>query len=147
MTVRNVATEIAELWAAGTPVVYVVTPEEDRAVALCESAGEAFEAQVGVWSPHRGLAPIAPHAKDPVAMLDALAAAPAPVLAVALDFHHALESHAVARRLRDLIPRYAAEGRCLVIVAPRLVLPEGIEAETAVIRLPLPDEAELASLL
>ena len=146
-TPRNVASEIAELWAAGTPVVYIVTPEEDRAVALCESAGEAFDARVGVWSPHRGVLPMAPHAKDPLAMLDALAAAPAPVLAVALDFHHALEGHAVARKLRDLIPRFAAEGRCLAIVAPRLVLPDGIAADAAVIRLPLPDEAELTSLL
>ncbi len=144
---RNVATEIAELWAAGTPVVYIVTHEEDRAIAFCESAAEAFDARIGVWSPHRGLAPLAPHAKDPVAMLDALAAAPAPVLAVALDFHQPLEQHAVARKLRDLIPRFAAEGRCLTIVAPRLVLPDGIAADTAVIRLPLPDEAELASLL
>jgi hypothetical protein len=146
-TPRNVATEIAELWAAGTPIVYVVTPEEDRAVALCQSAGEAFDAKVGVWSSHRGLVPFAPHAKDPIAMLDALAAAPAPVLAVALDFHRALEGQAVARKLRDLLPRLAAEGRCLAIVAPRLALPEGIASDAAVIRLPLPDEAELAALL
>jgi AAA+ superfamily predicted ATPase len=147
MATRNVATEIAELWASGTPIVYVVTPEEDRAVALCESAAEAFDARAGVWSAHRGLAPFAPQAKDPIAMLDAVLAAPAPVIAVALDFHQALESHAVARKLRDVLPRFAAQGRCLAIVAPRLVLPEGLVADTAVIRLPLPDEAELASLL
>jgi len=147
VTAPNVATELAELWAAGTPVVYLVTPEEERAIALCESAAEAFDARVGIWSPHRGFAPIAPNARDPIAMLDALVASPAPVLAVALDFHQALESHAVARKLRDLLPRLAAEGRCLAIVAPRLVLPEGIAADTAVIRLPLPDEPELAALL
>jgi hypothetical protein len=143
----NVATEIAELWASGTPVIYLVTPEEDRAVALCEAAGEAFDARVGVWSSHRGLAPFAPQAKDPLAMLEALASAAGPVLAVALDFHQALEGHAVARKLRDLVPRLAAEGRCLVIVAPRLVLPDGLAADTAVLRLPLPEEAELAALL
>ncbi|HSN14862.1 MAG TPA: AAA family ATPase, partial [Anaeromyxobacteraceae bacterium] len=142
-----VVQEIAELWSAGTPVVYVVTPEEDRAVALCQAAGEAFDAKVGVWTSHRGLVPFAPHAKDPIAMLDALVAAPAPVLAVALDFHHALENHAVARKLRDLLPRLAAEGRCLAVVAPRLVLPDGLASDVAVVRLPLPDEAELASLL
>jgi hypothetical protein len=146
-TPRNVGTEIAELWAAGTPIVYVVTPEEDRAVALCQAAGEAFDAKVGVWSSHRGLVPFAPQAKDPIAMLDALVAAPAPVLAVALDFHRALEGQAVARKLRDLLPRLAAEGRCLAIVAPRLSVPDGIASDTAVIRLPLPDEGELTVLL
>lgn len=143
----NVATEIAELWAAGTPIVYLLTPEEERATGLCESAAEAFDARIGIWSPHRGLAPIAPHARDPIAMLDALLAAPAPVLAVALDFHHALEDRAVARKLRDIVPRLTAEGRCLAIVAPRLVLPDGLAADTAVIRLPLPGEEELEALL
>jgi hypothetical protein len=144
---RDVATEIAELWAAGTPVLYVVTPEEDRAVALCQAAAQAFQARVGVWTAHRGLAPLAPKATDPVAMLDALAAAPAPVLAVALDFHLALEQPAVARKLRDLLPKLAAEGRCLAIVAPRLALPDGIVSDAAVVRLPLPGEAELDALL
>jgi hypothetical protein len=58
-TIRNVATEIAELWAAGTPVVYVVTSEEERAIALCESAAEAFNARVGTWSSQRGWVPLA----------------------------------------------------------------------------------------
>jgi hypothetical protein len=144
---KNVSTEIAELWAAGTPIVYLVTPEEDRAVELCRAAGEAVSARVGIWSSHRGLTPFAPHAKDPMAFLEAVVAAPAPVLAVALDFHLALESHGVARKLRDLLPRLAAEGRCLAVVAPRLALPEGIASDAAVIRLPLPDEAELDGLL
>jgi len=31
--VRTPQAEIAELWSAGTPIVYVVTAEEERAVA------------------------------------------------------------------------------------------------------------------
>ncbi|WP_242395595.1 AAA family ATPase [Anaeromyxobacter oryzisoli] len=143
----NVSAEIAELWSAGTPIVYVVTPEEDRAVAACEAAAAAFDARVGVWSSQRGLDPQAPSAKDPLALLDALARAPAPFLAVALDLHLALEAPAVARRLRDLVPRLAAEGRCLAIVAPRVAIPDGLHGDVAVIRLPLPDDAELAALL
>lgn len=143
----SVSSEIAELWSAGTPVLYLVTPEEDRAVAACQAAAAAFDARCAVWSSHRGLEPVAPGAKEPAALLDALLRAPAPFLAVALDFHHALASPAVARQLRDALPRLAAEGRCLAVVAPRLALPEGLGADAAVIRVPLPDDAELGALL
>jgi hypothetical protein len=143
----RVATEIAELWSAGTPVVYLVTTEEERAVATCRAAALAFEAPVLVWSAHRGVEPIAPAARDPLAALDAVLKAPAPSIAVLLDFHEALAAPLVARRVRDLVPRLAAEGRCLAIVAPRLALPDGLASDTAVLRLPLPDEAELGAVL
>jgi len=143
----SIAAEIAELWSAGTPVLYLVTREEERALAACQAAAAAFDARVGVWSSHRGLDPLAPSARDPAALLDALLRAPAPFLCVALDFHEALSSPPLARKLRDLVPRLSAEGRCLAVVAPRLELPEGLSADTAVLRLPLPDEGELAALL
>jgi len=141
------AAEVAELWSAGTPLLYLVTGEEDRAVAACQAAAASFDARCGVWSSHRGLAPLAPAAKEPAAFLDALLAAPAPYLAVALDFHLALQAPAVARKLRDLLPRLAAEGRCLAVVAPGLSLPAGLAGEAAVVRLPLPDDGELSALL
>ncbi|HEY6105364.1 MAG TPA: AAA family ATPase, partial [Anaeromyxobacteraceae bacterium] len=132
------AQEIAELWSAGTPLLYLVTSEEDRAVALCRAAAEGFDASCGVWSSLRGLEPIAPAARDPLAVLEAVLKAPAPFLAVLLDFHEALGNPLVSRRVRDVLPRLAAEGRCLAVVAPRVVLPDGVAAEAAVLRLPLP---------
>jgi len=143
----SLAHEIAELWSAGTPVVYLVTDEEERGVALCQEAARAFEATAAVWSTHRGLEPLAPAARDPLALLDAVLQAPAPLLAVLLDFHLALQDPRVARKLRDLAPRLAAEGRCLAVVAPRLVLPDGLSHEAAVLRLPLPVEADLKTIL
>jgi hypothetical protein len=147
VTVTPVVQEIAELWSAGTPILYLVTLEEERAVALCEAAARAFDAQCAVWTAHRGLAGVAPAARDPGAMLDAVVRAPAPFLAVALDFHVALRDPLVVRRLRDALPALGAEGRCLAVVAPRLELPDGLAGEVAVVRLPLPDDAELSSLL
>jgi ATP-dependent 26S proteasome regulatory subunit len=145
--VSATAAEIADLWSAGTPLLYLVTSEEERAVALCLAAAEGFESAAAVWSSHRGLDPVAPSAKEPLAALDAVLKAPAPFLAVMLDFHEWLANPVVARRVRDLLPRLTAEGRCIAVVAPRLKLPEGLAVEATVIRLPLPDEAELASLL
>jgi hypothetical protein len=141
------AEEIAELWSAGTPILYLVTAEEERAIALCEAAAAAFDARAVVWSAHRGIAEIAPAAKAPAEFLDALVRLPGPVLAVALDFHEALRDPLVARKLRDLLPRLHGEGRCLAVVAPRLAIPDGLAGEVAVVRLPLPDDVELGALL
>jgi hypothetical protein len=143
----SLAAEIAEQWSAGTPVVWIVTAEEDRAVEACRAAAAGFEARVAVWSSARGLEPLAAGARKPGELLDALLSAPAPVLAVALDLHHALADPAFARRLRDVVGRLAAEGRCLAVVAPRVALPEGLAGEVAVLRLPLPGEAELSAAL
>jgi hypothetical protein len=145
--VTGIVQEIAELWSAGTPVLYLVTPEEERAITVCDAAARAFDARALVWSTHRGLHGVAPDARDPAEFLDALVRAPAPLLAVALDFHVALRDPHLVRKLRDLLPALASEGRCLAIVAPRLELPEGLAADSAVLRLPLPDDGELSALL
>jgi hypothetical protein len=143
----SLSAEIAELWSAGTPILYLVTSEEERAIAFCQAAAASFEVQALVWSAGRGIEGSAPSAKDPAAFLEAFVRVPAPALAVALDLHVSLREPQLARRVRDLVPRLGAEGRCLVVVAPRLELPEGLAGDTAVLRLPLPDDAELAALL
>jgi hypothetical protein len=145
--VRDLATRLAGLWSAGSPIIYLVTAEEERAVALARAATEGFDASLATWSSHRGLVPQAPHARSPIEALDALLAAPGPLLAVLLDFHVALRDPAVARAVRDAVPRLAAEGRCLLVVAPRLELPDGLAESVAVLRLPLPGTEELAAVL
>ena len=144
---RKPEVEIGELWSAGSPILYVVTVEEARAVAACRAAADAIDANVAVWSSQRGLEPIAPEARTPVAAIQAVLKAPAPFLAVLLDFHEALTDPAVVRTIRDALPQLSAEGRCLAIVAPRLAIPDGLASETAVLRLPLPSEEELSVLL
>src|SRR6187551_2473690 len=97
----DTAAEIAELCTSGTPIVYIVTVEEERAVALCEEASRFLGASFGVWSTQRGLEPFAPGATEPIAMFDAIANLPAPALVVLLDFHHAMDDVRVVRSIRD----------------------------------------------
>ncbi len=139
--------EVAELFAAGTAVIYVVTHEETRALAALEAVAARLDRGFAVWSLHRGLVPTAVEARDPLAVLAVLDSEIAPAVAVLLDFHDALADKRVVRRLRDLTPRLVAEHRCVVIVAPELHLPEGLVAQTAVVRMSLPDEAALTAIL
>ncbi len=145
--VTDVTREITELWASGTAIIYLVTHEESRAVALLEAIAATQSATLGVWSVHRGLHPIAVEAREPVDVLDVLESEIAPPIAALLDFHDALAYPGVVRRLRDLVPHLEAERHCVVIIAPELRLPEGLAAETAIVRMPLPDEAGLREIL
>lgn len=140
------AREIADLFSAKTPMVYLVTQDEERAVAICRLASQALRASTSVWSLHSGLVPLAPGSREPLTMLDSIYRGPAPSLSVLLDFQQTWSDPLALRRLRDLLPVFAEEGHYLCVVAPRLDLPEGLSSDTAVVRLPLPDRAELGAL-
>ncbi|MFO0756666.1 MAG: AAA family ATPase [Byssovorax sp.] len=145
--VTDVAREITELWASGTSIVYLVTHEESRALGLLAQVVEARGKSLGVWSVHRGLLPTAAEARDPLEVLDVLESEIAPDLTALLDFHDALDSPRTVRRLRDLVPSLEARRQVVVVIAPELRLPEALSAETAIVRMPLPDERSLGDLL
>jgi len=140
---------LSELHRTGARIVYVVTEEEERAVALCRAALERPGGPaLAVWSRTSGLDPLDPAAKEGRAALDALfRGGDQPTVGIMLDFHQELEDRGVARRLRDLLPAFYPQRRALVIVAPRLRLPEGLAGEVTVLRLPLPDREELSQAL
>jgi len=63
---------------AGATALYLVTSEEERAIALCRAAAEPFGASVAVWSSARGLDPFSVSSRTPSAALEAVLQAPAP---------------------------------------------------------------------
>ena len=60
----DVAREVAELVAAGTSIVYLVTHEERRAVETLAALGAKLDRGFAVWSSHRGLHPTAIEARS-----------------------------------------------------------------------------------
>jgi len=142
-----IAREIADLFCARTPIVYLVTPDEERAIAVCKAAAGALKAQTSTWSRNSGLLPASPDSRDPLSLLDSIHSGPSPSLSVLLDFPQSWNDPLVARRLRDLLPAFTKEGRFLAVVASRLELPDNLANDTAVLRLPFPDRTELSALL
>jgi len=145
--VTSPAQEVAELWSAGNPVLYLAGPDEERSIAACAGAAAQLGARAVTWSTARGLEGVDAAARTPEGVLDALSRASQPLLVAALEFHAALRTPAVARRLKDLAPRLEQTGCCLAIVAPRVELPEGLAGEVAVVRVPPPDPEELGGQL
>ena len=142
---RAFVEKLKRVRGSGVPVAYLVTTEEQRAIAACR---EAFGDQVVVWSSTQGLQGVAPGARDGAAVLAAIAERrDRPLVPVLLDFDEELAKPGVARRLRDEAPRLGAPGHFLVVVAPRPRVPEGLRDDVTVLSLPLPGADELAAEL
>jgi SpoVK/Ycf46/Vps4 family AAA+-type ATPase len=138
----NVANELALAWRAGTSLVQLVSREEARALEVCAAAAAQAGVPMAVWSVHRGLVPTAPAAKEPLALLDALASAKGPLVAVLLDFEPWLADPRTLRHVKDLLPALEQAGRHLVLVGERAELPGALRPHASVISVPLPDAAE-----
>lgn len=136
--------ELVELWDAGASVIEVITVEEARALELGQQLASRVGARFTFWSMHRGLDPIDPSAREATVALDAVARHQGPVVAVMLDLHDELGTHGVTRRLRDLLPWFSANDRCLLLVSANGGLPRGLAEDAARIEVPPPDERELA---
>jgi SpoVK/Ycf46/Vps4 family AAA+-type ATPase len=141
------AREIAVLSRAGYPLVYIVTHEEDRAVALVDAAARASRKRLLRWSLAAGFEGQA-EARAPAAAIEAIEALTEPAFVLLLDFHRALDGDpSLVRRLREVLARAPGRRQSIVIVAPSLVLPDELAKETAILDLPLPSAEELAEVL
>lgn len=145
---------------AGYPLLYVVTPEEDRALELIAKVldtPELIRRKLFLWSVSRGLSSadrqfVDKSAGDPRRLLPMLLEFSEPSVFVLADLHPFLDSYSsdaalLTRQLRDLIAPFKAARKTLILLSPLLKIPPELEKDITVVDLALPDEAELATLL
>lgn len=85
---------------------------------------------------------------DPVMALDwANETLPQDGILFLLDFHTYAKKDHICRRIRNMIPRFKAAGRMLVIVSHAVDIPPELEKEVTVVHFKLPDRDELKSVL
>jgi len=148
MALHPLARDIAVLSRSGYPVIYVVTQEEDRALELVEAAAKAVRKGFFRWSVSEGFGADDDAAiGDPRLAIDAVASTEEPALFTLLDLHPYLDDPGVVRHLRDTLSTLTRRRQSVVVVAPELNLPPGLEKEAAVVDLPLPKNEELAKQL
>ncbi len=134
----------------GYPLVYVVSWEEARVERAVTALAQRFwdrPVPYGAWSAVDGLVlagePIGGTA-DPVKALDAVLGIEGPAFVLMKDLPALLPGRLdLVRRLRDCYRQLKGTGRFVVLVSPRLVLPEDLKKEVFVTEFDLPDEAEV----
>jgi AAA+ superfamily predicted ATPase len=136
----------------GHPLIYVLTWEETRVERLAQHLAKTFYGAAcpyGVWSIVDGLVvdgkPV-PDTNDPTRVLEAILAAAGKGFYVLKDFP-STGSPEIARRLRDLYRALKDRGRHVLIVTPRLAIPEELKKEIYVVEYELPDDGEITRIL
>ncbi len=137
----------------GYPLLYVVSWEEGRVERAVQTLAQKFyEKPVpsSNWTCVDGLSNGAerlPDTTDPLKALDAILAEPGPGFVLMKDLTAHLGRPEVVRRLRDAYRALRGKGRFIVMVSPRLVVPEDLKKEIHVLDYDLPDESEILYLL
>jgi SpoVK/Ycf46/Vps4 family AAA+-type ATPase len=137
----------------GHPLLYVQSWEESRVERLAQHLAKTFfgsPVPLGIWSVVDGLlvdgVPV-PETRDPVKALEAILHAQGRGFYVLKDFPAGAGRPETTRRLRDLYRGLKDRGRHVLLVSPRLLLPEEAKKEIFVVEYELPDEGEILRIL
>ena len=122
----------------GHPIVYVLSWEESRVERLAQHLAKTFygaPCPYGVWSVVDGLVvdgTAVPGTQDPLKALEAILAAQGKGFYLLKDFP-TLGRPEIVRRLRDLYRALKDRGRHVLLVSPRLAIPEEAKKEIYVV--------------
>ncbi|MEN9206573.1 MAG: AAA family ATPase [Gloeomargarita sp. GMQP_bins_14] len=149
--------ELVTLLKAQYPLIYVVTPEEERAEQwIVQAAQETRAAQrVFTWTVTHGLLEYGHprHASQhhntvsPETALDWVIRHKEPGVFIFKDLHPFLDSPAVNRWLRDAVASFRGTRKTIILLSPVLQVPVELEKEVAVVDFPLPTPEQLAEVL
>jgi ATP-dependent 26S proteasome regulatory subunit len=142
-------------FAAGRPLIYIQSPEEQRTIRLLGSLLDSIPGgrrPMYVWRTTEGLTcdgqVVQGDLTTPRSVLDWIIARREPAVVLLCDLHEPMRDSAeVRRRLRDLYNGCLDSGKFTVICSPVRYVPEEISREIIFTRLPLPDPSELHELL
>lgn len=149
--------ELVTLIKAQYPLIYVVTPEEERAEQwIVQSVQETrVVSRVFTWTVTHGLLEYG-HPRNhtqhhntvsPETALDWVIRHKEPAVFIFKDLHPFMDSPAVNRWLRDAVASFRGTRKTIILLSPVLQVPVELEKEVVVLDFPLPTAAELDEVL
>jgi hypothetical protein len=139
--------------AAGAPLIWVESDEEQRPLAVIERCCARAGRPVTLWSCARGLhalrAPptVDARTQDPLVALDAHARAEGSTALVLFDLHPFLSQALLVRRVREARAVLAAHGKTLIFLSPMSCPSPELRAEMDACVVPPPGPEELGGAL
>ena len=138
---------------SGHPGIYLVSPEETRVEAELKCVAQGAGYSLYAWSVTDGLVntqdgSVRP-ANEPMEALAAISGLGENCIVLMRDFHLFLEDSnpVLLRSLKDELVRAKTQGRCLVVVGCRQILPPELEREFVVLDFALPGKSELEQVV
>jgi SpoVK/Ycf46/Vps4 family AAA+-type ATPase len=137
----------------GHPLIYVQSWEEVRVERLAQHLAKTFygaPVPLGIWSVVDGLVvdgtPV-PETRDPVKALESILSAQGKGFYLLKDFIGSNDGREIVRRLRDVYRALKDRGRHVILVSPRLAVPEEVKKEIYIVEYELPDDTEIVRLI
>lgn len=138
---------------SGHPGIYLVSPEETRVEAEIQAVARQAGYSLYAWSVTDGLVntqdgSVRP-ATEPMEAVAAIAELGENAIVLLRDFHLFLEdaNPVLLRALKDELARSKTQGRTLIVVGCRQVLPPELEREFVVLDFALPGKPELEQVV
>ena len=146
------ARESWKLMKARYPLIWLLSPEEERVERELRQIALRKERTLAAWSITRGFVPLhgnyrGSDVKDPLKALDHIAGIEGKGLFVLRDFHAYVDNPQVVRKLRDLAHDLKEAGKHVLLLSPVLKIPPEVEKEVAVIDWDLPDRREIDGII
>jgi AAA+ superfamily predicted ATPase len=130
-------------------LLWVVTPEEQRALQELVALAEEQRKPLWLWSATSGVVNSATPQRadstkrDPLALLNAIIDDREAGIWVLRDFHPFLRDHGVVRRLREAAFSLEASAKTIILLGPVLKIPPELEKEITVVDFALPTAAQI----
>ncbi|MCT0218055.1 AAA family ATPase [Synechococcus sp. CS-1329] len=148
------ADQLDLLIRARAPILWIRSPEEERIATLLRRAAQRLGQRTLLrWDFVEGLQGLPNREgeakRNPMGALEAIESLPPDqaVILLLLDFHRYCDDPGIGRRLRNLATSLRQKPRTLVITAPEWQVPRELEECLTILDLPLPNAAEISSLL
>jgi len=137
------------------PLLWVVTPEEKRALEEIDNLAQAHKKRLLIWSVTTGLVnPALPDRvdsskRDPLALLTTILDDSESCIWVLRDFHPFLKEPTIVRRLREVSFGLQTQtvSKTVILLGPVLKIPPELEKEITVIDFNLPTESQIEAML
>jgi SpoVK/Ycf46/Vps4 family AAA+-type ATPase len=151
--------KISNYLAAGYPILYVVTHEEDRGLREIIESAKTNDRGVMAWSITKGWRALTDNRKrfevaakiSPAQALDAINKEQSPLpeetVFVLLDFHPYLTAPDIVRKMRDLATHGKALSKTLIVLSPVQKIPPELEKEITLVDYALPSKDQLGVIL
>ena len=148
--------ELNILVKAQYPLIYLITPEEERAEQAIEKIAQenAEYKRVFVWTVTRGMVEYGQprsstqhNTVSPEAAIEWTTRQKEGGIYIFKDLHPFIEGPVITRWLRDAIASFKGLDKVIILMSPVQTLPIELEKEVVVIDYPLPSLAELNQVL
>lgn len=146
----NFSEEFKLLLRARYPLIYIPTCEEERVeTAIREEASKQGNRSLYIWDFVDGYQGNPNDAgfgmRNPLQALEFVEKLPksAPAVFILRDYHRFLEDVAIARKLRNLGRLLKSQPKNIILVSPRITIPEDLTEIFTVVEFPLPGAPEI----